>query len=41
MRLLEEELSGSNKNNDNLISIALNALDYIRKNLKSFGEILV
>jgi hypothetical protein len=40
LRLLEDELTGKNIN-ENLQGIILNALDYIKKNFKSFYDILV
>lgn len=41
VRALEDDLiAGGARSNDNLQAILMNALDYIKKNLKSFSEII-
>ena len=40
VRALEDEIGGQARSHENLQQILLNALDYIKKNLKCFSEIM-
>lgn len=40
IRALEDELSGFSRVNESLQAIILNALDYVKKNIKTFSEII-
>ena len=40
VKVLEEELMGGAKSNDSIQAILLNALDYTKKSLKCFAEII-
>ena len=40
IRVLEDELLNTGRANENLSAVLLNALEYVKKNFKSFSEIL-